>query len=359
MRGLRDRDFLEDSDGDLFCVVGNVHPPGKAISYLKYVKGVAERAARVKWSRGGQVYARILPNYSAVGYLEAQAFLRSRKPHYVTYDQFLGIELTAVPMESVVKHYKPEERLEELSSSSSLDDLERLALELVLLIADESGVSLSNFGVSGSLLLKLHNTAFSDIDLVVYGKENSVKVKEAVTQLLDACDKGLSRPEGEALRRWAEDVSKIHPLSLEEAMRLYGSKWNRALFKGRQFSIHPVKLESEVAETYGDLICKPAGWAKVRCKIIDDSDALYLPCEYDVGSVVVLDTNSKAELKVRKLVSHEGLYSGIASKGEEVIAYGKLEEVCDRRAGEKYHVVHVGSYEMRGLDFIKPLSWAR
>ena len=63
------------------------------------------------------------------------------------------------------------------------------------------------------------------------------------------------------------------------------------------------------------------------------------------------------KLDIREVISHEGLYSDIASRGEYVVVRGKLEEVYDNRSGDFYHVIHVGSYEMRGQDFIKPIRW--
>ena len=358
MRQLRDRDFLEDIDGDLFCVIGNVHPPSRAICYLKYVKGSVERAVRAKWGRGGELYSRILPHYSALGYVEAREFLKAKKPSYVCSDEVYNIELTEVPLEKVIRHYKPEERLRELALGKDLDRLEQHALELATLVADESSVKLNDMGVSGSILLKIHNPEFSDVDLIVYGKENSLKVKEVVNKFLNLSIKGFERPKGDLLKVWAEDIVRIHPsLSLGEAMKLYSAKWNRALYKGRQFSIHPVKLEAEVKEVYGDRIYKPIGEATIKCKIADDSDSLFLPCSYAVEDVQVLSCSIGNKLDIREVISHEGLYSDIASRGEYVVVCGKLEEVYDNKLGVSYHVVHVGSYEMRGQDFIKPVHW--
>jgi len=37
------------------------------------------------------------------------------------------------------------------------------------------------------------------------------------------------------------------------------------------------------------------------------------------------------------------------------LCYGKLEKVTDRRMGQEYHRVLVGSKEAKGRDYIKPL----
>ncbi|MCS7385528.1 MAG: hypothetical protein NDF55_02140 [archaeon GB-1867-005] len=59
MRKIRDRDFIESKKGMLFCVVGNVHPKDRAISYLKYIPWKEENAARLGWKREEQEYYHI------------------------------------------------------------------------------------------------------------------------------------------------------------------------------------------------------------------------------------------------------------------------------------------------------------
>ncbi|MEM2942776.1 MAG: hypothetical protein QXT81_05080, partial [Candidatus Bathyarchaeia archaeon] len=54
----RDRDFIETKEGLLFTVVGNVHPPGRILAYLKYYP-----AKSGKWSRLGQNFERAIKYY--------------------------------------------------------------------------------------------------------------------------------------------------------------------------------------------------------------------------------------------------------------------------------------------------------
>jgi predicted nucleotidyltransferase len=59
---------------------------------------------------------------------------------------------------------------------------------------------------------------------------------------------------------------------------------------------------------------------------------------------------------VKEVVSYEGLYDSLADKGEAIEARGKLEHIIDRRTGEEYDRVLVGSPEGRGREYIKPLQ---
>jgi hypothetical protein len=355
LRGFRDRDFVESVEGLIFCVIGNVHPRDRVVAYLKYVPGLYS-SIRVKWSREGMMYDRILPFYSATGVRNTFDFLKKHYPHYIVFDRYRSIELIEVPKDRIKIHYKPEERLKEILKEPR-DELEALAKEIVEKLSHESGVPLNFFGITGSILLRIHNPLISDIDLVVYGKENAYRVKEALIKLFEDVESSFSRPKGEVLESWAQDIIKIHPLTLDETRLLYGKyKWNRALYKGRQFSIHPVKLENEVVEEWEQKIFKSLGIATIKARVVDSSDSIFMPATYVIEDAKVLEGDEKAS-KARLVVSYEGLYIDLARPGEEIVARGKLEEVTDLKAGETYYQLTVGVYEAQGKDYIKPVKW--
>ncbi|MEM3980080.1 MAG: hypothetical protein QXF79_02340 [Ignisphaera sp.] len=355
MRRFRDRDFIESIEGLLFCVIGNIHPKSRVLAYLKYVPSM-ESSIRTKWSRSGVMYGRILPFYSAIGVKNTMEFLKKNYPHYIVFDEHRSVELIEVSREFIKKHYKPEERLKEVIENPS-DPLEAMTKELVEKLSRESGVSVNFFGVTGSILLKIHNPSISDIDIIVYGNENAHKVKEALLRLYDDDSSGFARPSGEVLEAWANDIIKIHPLSISEAKLLYGRyKWNRALYKGKQFSLHPVKLESEVDEEWEQKKFRPLGIATIKAKVVGNSDSMFMPAIYKVDNVKVIEGNSVAS-KVSMVVSYEGLYIDLADLGDEIVAKGKLEEVVDLRSNEVYYQVTIGTYEAQGKDFIKPIKW--
>lgn len=354
-RSFRDKDFIEDFNGMFFCVIGNVHPPKRVISYLKYIPKIGEKTIRIKWSKNGKTYSRILPYYSALGTSFTKEYLKENFPDYIYFDKYLNIEYSSVPIKMIKKHFKPEERLKELLIEKSKDKLEEIAIELVKMIANESNVSFDYFGISGSILLKIHNIEFSDIDLIVYGYENSIKVKEAIKKILLEEKYGIHPPKGKILESWANDIIKIHPLNFKEAYKLYSEKWNRILFGEKQFSIHPVKIEEEVNEIYGKVKYIPKGFIKIKCAIEDCKEAIFLPCKYKVKNVEIIEGLKVNDIK--EVVSYEGLYSDIANNNEEIITYGKLEEVININNNLKYHRVQIGSIEAGGRDYIKPLRW--
>ncbi len=345
-----DRDFIETEDGFLFCVIGNVHPPDKVISYLKYIPTREE----TKWKGGDEFFDRILPFYSAVGISMTRKVIEENHPHYLVWDDVLGIEMIEVPRSDIKKHLLPEQRIEEILSNQ-LDELERETAELVTILSEESGVPTSAFGVTGSILLKIHNPIYSDIDLIVYGKDNSFKVRDSIKRLIEESTQ-FYRPSGKVLEEWARELIEVQPLSLKEAMILRGKdKWDRLFFKERQFSMHPVLREDETAERYGDRIYKGEGLVEIRAKVKNNEYSLFMPAVYEVEEVQIL--NGPAVDDIREVTSFESIYSDIADKGEWIRVFGKLEKVFDRRVGREYHRVVVGTFEASGRDYIKPERW--
>ena len=346
LRGFLDRDYVQTAEGYFFCVVDGMHPEDRVIAYLKYVPDPSG-----KWGRGNKRFRRALKYYTMPALLETLKFLENH-PEYLYYSPVMGIRMSAVPLSRVSIHFKPEEKLSQLMRMRKPDDLQRKVIGLVNLISDESGVPLRFFGVTGSILLDIHRS-FSDIDLIIYGRENSESVKSVLKQIIGDQDSPIQKFSNERIREWCLSKSRMYPLTYEEAARIFKRKWGRGLFGGTVFSVHPVKLEGEIDEKYGDRIFKPEGMIKIEAVVSDASESDFLPAIYKVEKVKVLEGPKIKD--ILEVASYEGLYGGIAEKGERIVAYGKLEKVTDRRLGEQYHRVLVGSKEAEGTDYIKPL----
>ncbi len=347
MRWFRDRDYIKTIEGYLFCIVGSVHPEDRVIAYLKYVPDPSGR-----WGRGNKRLRRALRNYTMHDLLETFSFLEEHHPEYLYYSSVMGIRMSAVPLDRISAHFKPEEKLSRLLRMEKMDDLQRKVIDLVNLISDESGVPIEFFGVTGSILLDIHQK-FSDIDLTIYGAKASKSVKETLKQIYEEQDSSIRRFDKERIREWCLNKARMYPLTYEEAARIFKRRWNRGLFRGTSFSIHPVKLEEEIDERYGDRIFKPQGMIKIEATVSDASEADFLPAVYRVEDVRVIEGEKVRD--ILEVVSFEGLYGGLAEEGERILSYGKLEEVTDRRAERQYHRVLIGSKEARGSDYIKPI----
>ena len=346
-RGFRDRDFIRTPEGFFFCVVGSTHPPDRVMAYLKYVP----KAGAGPWARGPTRYYRALREYTMEALRETLAFLKSY-PQYLTFFRAFGTKMSCVPVDRIEEHYRPEERLRELASSSDVDVLEERAVALAYVISDLSGVPMSKMGVTGSILLDIHVPGISDIDLVVYGLKASLAVKEALSKALEAGDAELQRFDEKLARAWCYRKAKTHPLTPEEAREILARKWNVGTFLGTRFSVHPVLTERE-AEKYGERLYVPLGTATIRAKVVDATYSIFLPAIYEVELVSVVRGPGLRD--VREVCSYEDIYAGVAEEGEEILVKGKVELVRDLRQASTYYRIVVGSL-MGGDEFIKPLG---
>ena len=173
MRGFRDRDFIRTREGFLFCVVGPYHPSDRVISYLKYVPSKLGM-----WGNNEEQFKRVMRAYTIPSLVETFRLLENDSPQYLFHPPVYNINMTAVPPEYITKHYRPEETLAEILNQTRLDPLQKKLKDFVSFLARTSGVALESFGVTGSILLNIHKPEFSDMDVTIYGFENSSKMKK-------------------------------------------------------------------------------------------------------------------------------------------------------------------------------------
>jgi hypothetical protein len=339
-RKPKDRDFIQTKEGMFFCVTGYLHPPGKYTAYLKY-----SPAPMGKWKSGEIWYRRELEYYHVGKVADTIAYLERNYPQYVHYCPVRDIKFSMIPQGYVRKYYLPEQRLKEILETPR-DPLEEEVCAFVSEVVARTGIKEEDFGITGSVLLGIHNPEFSDIDLLVYSLENALKVRTALREGRSAKIRPVT---GKALEEWCTSVVKHFPLSYEEAGYLAGRRWNYGFFEDRYFSIHPTRKDDEIKENYGDRIYREKGVARIRAIVSDASESLFTPAVYRVEDVEVLEGDEEVRHQLREIVSYEGLYRDVVDSGEEVDARGKLESVNNR-----YYRLVIGTTMLKGEDYIKP-----
>jgi len=327
MRRPKDRDFLETPEGLLFCVVGYLHPPGRYVAYLKYTP-----AGTGKWARGDVAYRRELPYYHVRHVRRTLEWLETAHPRYLWTDPATGLRFSHVPEEAVARHYVPERRLAEIVASPA-DSLEGETRDLAMLLARAVDVPMEALGVSGSILLGLHNPAFSDIDLLVYGADRARRLRAVIDGL---AGERLVRLPGDRRARWRAETAARFGLDPEAVADLDARRWHYRLFRGRYVSLHPTRAEHEIREAYGQRQYTPLGRAVVEARVTDASEAMFLPAVYRVTDVRWREGGPGP---LDEIVSYEGVFGSAAEAGERVLATGHLEA---ERAGGRRLVVGSG-----------------
>ena len=226
-RHPKDKDFVETTEGLLFTVVGYLHPPDAYTAYLKY-----RPDAEGKWERQGTHYRRMLQVYSAAEVKSSIDWLRENHPEYVSLDTVRGFELTLVPWKNTVAYYLPEVRLIEILNDPQ-DPLESKVSALVTLLSEASGVPMNRFGITGSLLLEIHNPMFSDIDLLVYGREHAQQIRDTMDQLFG--ENKVKPYSPDEIRGWQHRQAQT--LGIPEEFGV-NSDHNSIFLDGSRFSYH-------------------------------------------------------------------------------------------------------------------------
>lgn len=345
-----DRDFILTKDGLFFCVIGYTHPKNRLISYLRYSPNTEG-----SWGAGGRRYQRAMTSYTIPVLMRNVERLAKRYPKYIFNSKVFHVRMSGVPIKAVSHYYKTEGKLRELSNRKNLDPLQRNVLNLTKYLSSQSRLNEDKFGVTGSILIDIHNPSFSDIDLTVTGKRESLGLSKTLHELLDS-KSDVTRISGESLRRWCHERQEDHGVTVAQAEAIYKKKWNYGTYRGTTFSVHPVKSHSEPVEKYGDRLYSPMGLVYANVRIEASENSMFLPHTYKVSVTGMRNSSQRSD--IRELVSYDGFYYGILDEDDRAKVRGKLEKVYHRKSGEKYHRILVGSPEAKGMDYIKP-SWLR
>lgn len=331
----REGDMVE-AGGAIFDVRGLVHPRGKLVASPHFLQD--SKGDRI---RDGVRYSRIF------SFSERQRLLEKNFPDYLVFDPVFGERLCELPARDVDRLYRPTDRLRELRTRAKLDEVERQALALAEFLKESSNVPWRSLGISGSILVKLHSPA-SDIDPVVYGAENCRRVYAVLRSQLESGQGPVKAHDTDGLKRLHEFRSRDTIMSFEDFVRTESRKVLQGKFGGRDYSIKLVKEWSGVGEKYGSVRYSPAGYAKLRAKVADDSEAIFTPCRYRIESAKVIEGTNVEPIK--EIVSFRMRFCEQAGRGEEVIARGKVEQVWSEGRQESHRLL-VGN---KASDFIIP-----
>ena len=334
----REGDFIQHKSGVIFDVKGLIHPKGKVIAFPRYIPNPDGS----RHDSGGVCYGKV---YS----LEDRfSFLQEHLSHLLLFDDVFGETLCEVPINEITRHFKPQEKLLSLSTANGFEGvLEEKALRFVVDLQQKSGLSLDVFGVSGSILAGL-TTATSDIDLLVYGENNCRKVYAALQCMFNEKSDGGG---GGHLRVKAYTVGELKVLydfrskdthmSFEDFYRVESRKAFQGMYEGTDFFVRFVKDWSELSEQYGDICYSNSGYVKITAVISGKAESLFTPCTYQLENVSVIDGPSLSP--ICEVSSFRGRFCEQADMGETITAQGKAELVVNKKKGDKYYRLILGS----------------
>jgi predicted nucleotidyltransferase len=199
-----------------------------------------------------------------------------------------------------------------------------------------------DFGVFGSLLHGFYHPQFSDLDFVVYGREKLEKLRVTLQDLYDD-KRSLVRNEFETNAPIRGKPWRFQNFSAGEFVWHQRRKLIYALFKDKKSGriikteFEPVKNWKEINNEYDSRArILQKGWVKLVARIVDDSDAPFVPSVYHIEPLQVLDGMKEAE-EAARIVSFMEEFRMQAFKDEKVYVEGNLEEV-DSPKGSFYQI---------------------
>jgi predicted nucleotidyltransferase len=335
--GLRDRDAAETAEGLIFRVFGYSHPPGTYICDAEYAsaKIFDSKDPRAPRTGKGQLYYKFYND-------EGMKLVAKKYPQYQVFHEMLGLNLVGVKNGDIAEVRKPEVRLQELLEAGPTDEL-LAAMERVLTISlNTSGLKTENFGVFGSMLHGFHHPKFSDIDLVVYGKEENASMRKTLQALYADGQSGFHN-EFESDRAMEGKDWRFKNFAVEDFVwhqrrkQIYGLYNDTASGRTIKAEFEPVKAWSEIKSEYDfQTRIKQKGWVKLKARITADDEAPFIPSIYGIKPLEVYD-GTKEALGAKRVFSFMEEFRQQAKKDEEVIVEGNLEEVIS--PNESFHQV--------------------
>lgn len=309
------------AEGFILNVFGYEHPLNRVFAFLKYIPAKFKKLFNIDflektWKYGNTELFRAEKLYTAQNYQIFLETFQANFPEYVYFCPYRMKDVISTPLASVRKVYVPKDCLTSLITLEQKDDLQKIALEFVELLSNESDIAIEDFGLHGSIALNMH-TAESDIDIVIYGSRNFRILETTIDRLV-----------------------KDGKLSYVFNNRLDAARKFKGRYKNKIFMYNAIRKPEEIHSQYGLFRYTPIMPIKFQCIIRDDSESMFRPAIYKIKNCKSKDSNAKIPEVV---VSMIGCYRNVAKKGNKISVSGMLEKVENVETSETTYQVVVGT----------------
>lgn len=244
------------------------------------------------------------------------------------------------PINRIERVYFPKKGLSELMSMpvKSLDSHLKTVYDFVMFLL-ESGLKIENLGVTYSTLMGHYLSSISDINIVVYGKENFWKLMSYLEKAKHPLLRWKTDDE------WMEFYHRRNRYSIfgrEQFLRYMKRKKSEGYFSDTLFVIFAVENEEEAWFKWGEEKYHSLGLATVEGKVADNFSSIVRPGYYEISDSKII--NGYKDVPVKKIVFYSRDYCMMAYPGEKIKACGLLESV-KTKDGKQYYRIVIGYFD--------------
>lgn len=311
-------DYIETKNNHLFFdVKGLHHPNDRKICFLRFIPDIEGNRVR-----NGIRYTKIYD-------LEHRySILNENYPQHLFFSKEMDLNLQCVKNEDIEKIYTPRDYFKIVSSKKYLTRIENLSKNLCKLFIEFGDIPENRIGITGSPMIDL-NTKKSDIDIILYGTQASLKFQEKLQNIVK---------KNKYIRNYNLDDYKKHydwrvggsGILFQDFLKTEQRKLHQGKYQGVDFFIRYIKSPKDWEGNYYDYQYKNMGRISLIAEIIDSTDSIFTPCSYKIKCSKVLksDTNIKNQMnKITQINSYRGRFCEQAKDGEKVLVEGKIEKV--------------------------------
>ncbi len=347
--------IITTKDGLQCQAYSNEHPSEGILVKPKYIPTEKIESTALQYRFIGGKKMNRLNLWSDTG--ELKRYIEEFKKHYPKYVYKSPIHkgnrlFFIVPFEEIERVYFPRKGLEELMNMPlhALDQHLSNVRRFVEFLA-KSGIRLKDLGITYSTLMG-HYSHKSDINIVVYGKENYWNV---IRYLKSATHPDLR---WKTEQEWLDFHKKRNRYKVFEEQKFLQhmiNKRSEGFFNGVLFVIFCVEKTYETVR-WGSEWYKEVGSAVVEGVVTDNGSSVARPGYYEINSSKIIE--GYEEVPVKKIVFYTRDYCDLVQPGERLRASGVLERVDPRDGKESYYRLVVGyldayTNDRRDKEYIK------
>ncbi len=324
-------DYIETTEDNLiFDVKGLLHPKDYIISFLRFFPHPEGERKRNEI------------NYKKIYKLnERYDLLRKRYHKYLFFSEELDIQVQGVKKDEIKKIYSPRDFFTDIFKKTQLSTSEKHSKSLCELFMSAGALSENSIGISGSIMVGL-NTEESDIDLIVYGTETSLKFQEKLKEIFKKSNN---------CRKYTMDEYKSHynwrvggsDILFEDFLKSEQRKQHQGKFMDLDFFIRYIKSPKDWKGNFYDYQFTNYGRVRLKADILDSKDSIFTPCSYKINPHKIIKSEGKLKnINIRDIIeinSFRGRFCEQAQEGETVLVEGKVEKVTYKNNLDYYRIL--------------------